>query len=207
MTDIGLVLLAAGSSERMGCAKQLLDYRGQPLVRRAAQIALASRCDAVFVVVGSQGERVLSALEGLPIETVIHTRWRDGIGSSIGAGIAAASQLGVAAAIVALADQIQLTAESYDRLIEAYRRSGRSIVASRYADTMGVPALFGRHLFHRLLALPPGAGCKPILRDLAADVLALDCPEAAVDIDTPEDYTAALATVKPSEEAAFLTRR
>jgi molybdenum cofactor cytidylyltransferase len=206
MGDIGLVLLAAGSSSRMGHPKQLLDYRGMPLVRHAATIGLASACRPVIVVLGSRAAQILPVLGGLAVEAVIHYRWADGIGSSIRAGVATAAERNVEGVILSLADQCRLTATSLDGLIAIHRETGRGIVASRYADTVGVPAFFARRFFPRLLALDPDEGCKRVLLEHVDESLYLDSPEAEADIDTPADYAAALeepggavAAVRPGD--------
>ena len=54
------ILLAAGTSSRMGQSKQLLEWRGRPLVRHVAEQALASRLMiGLVVVVGAAADAVL----------------------------------------------------------------------------------------------------------------------------------------------------
>jgi molybdenum cofactor cytidylyltransferase len=188
--DCGLILLAAGGSSRMGSPKQLLRYRGEPLIRRAARIALGSALRPVIAVLGAHAERIRPLLADLPVDVVVNARWAEGVGTSIRAGVELARSHGLAGVVLALADQVRVTAEMFDRLLAAQRESGLPIAASRYGGTMGVPALFAREMFPRLLALAPDQGCKGLILAHAARAVHVDCPEAEADVDTPEDYSA-----------------
>ena len=144
MGRIGLILLATGSSSRMGSAKQLLPYRGRPLVRHATETALGSMATPVIVVVGARAEEIRAAMEGLTVEIVEYTRWEEGMGTSIEAGMRAASAWNLDGVILALADQPLVSAAILDRLITTHRETGKPIVASQYAGTVGVLAFFAR---------------------------------------------------------------
>jgi len=183
-----LILLAAGSSSRMGRPKQLLEIEGKPLVRRAAETALASICDSVVVVVGAEPASIRAALEGLDVEVVENPEWKQGMGTSIHAGVAQAHGRDADGIILALADQPLVTAGILNNLITTARAGGRPIVASQYAGTVGVPAYFAREFFPQLLALKPGEGCKGLILTQAEKTIGLPCPEAEADIDTPEDF-------------------
>ena len=188
MLKTGVVLLAAGGATRMGVPKQLLEFKGQPLIRHVAETALASACRPVVIVLGSEAEAVSRVLLDLPVELVINPRWREGMGTSLHSGISAIAMHGVDGAIVALGDQPLVTAARFDALIAAHHATGKAIVASAYSGTVGVPVLFTRALFPNLLALAPDAGCKGIILGNPDLTASLDCPEAADDIDTPADY-------------------
>src|SRR5580704_14397123 len=111
MNNIALVLLAAGGSTRMGSPKQLLPYQGRPLIRHAAETALASGCHPVMVVLGSHAAEIRAALEGLDVVVVENTEWEKGIGTSIRAGISGAEIMACDGAVLALADQPLITSE------------------------------------------------------------------------------------------------
>jgi molybdenum cofactor cytidylyltransferase len=192
-----LILLAAGNSTRMGSPKQLLDFRGQPMLRHAALTALASGCNPVIVVLGAQNEEIRPALHGLNVEVIINPRWEQGMGTSIHAGLIALEKvleklgaqnqhpLGV---ILTLADQPFITPAFLCSLIDQHRQTCRPIVAAQYSGTVGVPAFFASQFFPSLMALNPGEGSKKIIQAHPGDTLLIDCPQAAQDIDTPEDY-------------------
>jgi len=188
METTAIVILAAGSGSRMGATKQLLPFGGQPLVRHAARIALASGARPVWVVVGHDAARVRAALDGEPVSVVENPDWQQGMGTSIRAGIGALADAGVDAAILMLADQPMLTGGILGRLIAVRAETRAPVVASAYSGTVGVPVLFGRERFPRLLALGNGEGCKGCILAEGPDAILVPCAEAGVDVDTPEDY-------------------
>lgn len=183
-----IILLAAGNSSRMGSLKQLLDYNGKPLVQHAAEVALASGCAKVVVVVGANAAQVAGALTDMPVEIVQNTLWAEGMGTSIQAGVRAVEALGLPGAILALADQPLITPAILRNLADEHHRTGKPIVASQYAGTVGVPVYFAQSHFAPLLALAPDQGCKGVILKHGNESLRIDYPEAEVDIDTPADY-------------------
>jgi molybdenum cofactor cytidylyltransferase len=189
--DVGIVLLAAGNSTRMGSAKQLMNFNGKPLVRHAAEVACRCNCAPVIVVLGASEHDVRAVLRDLPLEMVVNDSWSEGIGTSIKTGLHALGNRAVCGVILALADQPFITAECLHGLAEQHARTQKPIVASRYSGTVGVPAFLSRQLFPKLHALEPDQGCKNILLDCSRESLLIDCPEAAIDIDSPADYVKA----------------
>jgi molybdenum cofactor cytidylyltransferase len=185
------ILLAAGSSTRMGTAKQLLDFRGKPLARHAAECAIAAGCDPVIVVLGSGEREIRPVLAGLPVEIVVNDRWPEGMGTSIQAGLRALEDREVSGAILALSDQPFVTPGFLSGLVDRHRESGRRIVAASYSGTAGVPVFFARDAFPLLMALKPDQGCKGVILGHPAEAELVDCPAAAMDIDTPGDYARA----------------
>jgi molybdenum cofactor cytidylyltransferase len=191
MFEVGIILLAAGNSTRMGSAKQLMNFNGKPLLRHAAEVACGSHCAPVLVVLGAREHDTRAVLRGLPLEIVVNESWSEGIGTSIKTGIHALEKRAVCGVILALADQPFIPAEFLQGLAEQHARTQKRIVASRYSGTVGVPAFLSRQLFPKLQALEPHQGCKNILLSCSHEALLIDCPEAAIDIDTPADYVKA----------------
>ncbi|HXJ42887.1 MAG TPA: nucleotidyltransferase family protein [Bryobacteraceae bacterium] len=191
---IGLILLAAGNSTRMGSPKQLVDYRGKTLLRHAVETALASVCQPVVVVLGANADAIRPSITELPVEIVVNDRWEEGMGTSIHSGVSLAMARDLDGIILALADQPLVSAEFYDRLIAEHRVSGKPIVTSEYAGTVGVPVFFASSHFSKLLALAPDQGCKGIILSHGTDALRIACPEAGIDIDTPLDLERVLRT-------------
>ncbi len=190
-----VVMLAAGSSTRMGSPKQLLIYEGKLLIRHAVEVALRTTCDAVVVVLGANAGPIRAALEGLEtgdkqVVVVDNPRWPEGMGTSIHAGIQAVELLGREGAILALADQPLITPDILNSLAAEHLRSGLPIVASQYAGTVGVPVFFAKSHFPQLAALAPDQGCKGVILKNGSAALRIDCPQAEVDIDTPADFAA-----------------
>jgi molybdenum cofactor cytidylyltransferase len=190
----GVVVLAAGASTRMGIGatpKQLLTYKGQTLVRRAAETALASLGRPVVVVLGANAVAVGRELE-LPVVVTRNPEWETGMGSSIRTGLEAvlAADASVDAIVVMLCDQPFVTAELIDTLIERRRETSKTIVVTEYGGARGVPALFARELFAELGQLNGPEGARQIIRNHPDDAVAVSFAEAAIDIDTWQDYEA-----------------
>ncbi len=176
----------------MGRPKQLLPYDGRTFLRNAAEIAVASVCRPIFVILGAYADQLRSEIGGLPVRPVVNERWAEGLGSSIRAGLGALERCDrehpVEALVLMLCDQPFVTAAVINDLVTAYRSSGKGIIASEYGGTVGVPALFGREYFAELGALNGRAGAKQIIAAHASEVVRVPFPQGTIDIDTPEDY-------------------
>ncbi|HEY2800564.1 MAG TPA: nucleotidyltransferase family protein [Chthoniobacterales bacterium] len=185
---VAAIVLAAGGSTRLGQPKQLLDFRGQSLVRRMAEAVVGAGCEPVAVVVGQDREAIAAALRGLTVQLVPNDNWKDGIGSSIRVGVKALAAC--EALVIAACDQPYVDAELIRLIIRTQEETQQLIVASAYAGTCGVPALFLRHYRANLLALPNEHGAKAIIARHSAEVATVDFPQGAIDIDTLADYRA-----------------
>jgi molybdenum cofactor cytidylyltransferase len=190
MKGVGAVVLAAGPSMRMGEPKQLLRFGGETVLGHAASVALAAGCEPVVVVTGANAARLRKALHGLAVREVKNPQWESGMGSSVRAGVEAAiaanSQIG--AVILMVCDQPFVTREIILGLVRAHREKNRSIVASRYGRSYGVPALFSRNHFAELMKLKGAGGAKRIIQKHRRNVHLLPFPEGKIDIDTREDF-------------------
>jgi molybdenum cofactor cytidylyltransferase len=186
---IGVLVLAAGESTRMGRPKQLLPYRGSTLIRHAAETALAADLGPVLVVLGAEAERCREALGELEIRTVTNPNWPQGMGSSIRVGVAELERLlpPVGGVLILLHDQPAVPAERLRELVAA-RREEDLIVAAGYGDVVGAPAYFRRDLFGELQALDGVAGARKIIQAHRDRVRRFELPEARFDLDTPADY-------------------
>ena len=188
---IGALVLAAGGSSRLGRPKQLVAYRGEPLVQRAAAAAVAAGAAPVVVVLGAHAAAVASALGGLPgVTTVTNEEWAQGMASSLVAGIRALTAMAVwDAVLITLSDQPLVDARALGTLVAAFDDS-RRIVAAEYGGAVGVPALIGREHLDDLLRLSGDAGAGRWLRARLAAVTRVPMPGAALDVDTLEDVVA-----------------
>jgi molybdenum cofactor cytidylyltransferase len=192
---VAAVVLAAGGSARLGISKQLIGFRGEPLVRRVARSAAEAGAATVVVVVGADAERIALALEGLPHTfTVLNEEWRTGLASSLATGLRELRRLdsGADGVLIATADQPLVDAHALRRLLDAFA-DGARLVAAEYSATIGVPAIIAREHLDALLALEGDTGAGRWLRAKGERVRRIPMFEAAVDIDTAED-AALLAT-------------
>jgi len=192
-TIIAVIILAAGPSSRLGRPKQLLAFKGSTLVRHVVSMALQSCADPVIVVTGAGHEAVAAALPAdSKIRLVENREWREGIAASIRAGIRSLPDAGISAdaAILAVCDQPDISAQLLNELVDVWMASGKPIVASSYAGTMGTPVLFDKSLFPALLALQGDTGAKKIIFQHPQQVATVNFPQGFFDIDTPEQYEA-----------------
>lgn len=186
MTRLSGVLLAAGASRRLGRPKQLLVWQGESLVRRAARAALEAGVDELVVVTGAERDAVVAALAGLDVHLVWNERWAEGIGSSIAAGVRAASG---GAVLLLLADQPGVDAALLSELI-AGMQAGHARVACAYRGVLGVPALFSDpDDLLALRGLSGERGARDLLRHASKEVLAVPAEQAAHDIDDEADWS------------------
>lgn len=185
---IGVIVLAAGNSSRMnGETKQMLEFEGRTLLRRAAETALKTEFPTV-VVLGADHQTLSREIEDLPLEIAVNEMWESGIGSSISKGLSSLSAAGTDAVIIMLCDQPFVTAETLRRLRDAFVETKKPIAASRYENTFGVPALFAREIFAELKNLQKDEGAKKIIKKHIARTALVHAPEAAFDVDTRQDF-------------------
>jgi molybdenum cofactor cytidylyltransferase len=182
------VVLAAGSSTRMGRNKLLLQLDGESLLRRLVRRAVAARLDPVIVVVGFEAGRAVGELAGLPCRAVINPDYRRGLNGSLKAGVRAAPTT-AAAALVMLADMPHVTTEMMETLVLRYRATGAGLVISDYEGVNAPPMLFDRTLFAELEAMEGDDGGKDVISRHRGEALVVSWPAAALDdLDLPEDY-------------------
>jgi len=197
------VVLAAGSSTRMGHNKLLLELAGETLVRRAVRAAVTARLDPVIVVLGHEAERVGAQLDGLPCLPLLNPRFGEGVRTSLQAGVTRAAE-SAGALVVVLADMPFVTAEMIESVVARYRESGAPLVVSHYGDDVDAPPiLYDRSLFAELLAIPEDRCAKQVVRRHRGEAAVVTWPAQALrDVDIPEDYEevrAQLSNLGPSE--------
>ena len=189
--NVGAVILAAGSSSRMGRPKQTLEFQGMSLLRRATLAALDARCRPVVVVTGAHAELTRRELDQLDVREAFNPDWETGMGSSVRAGIERliSIDVDVTAVVLLLCDQPHVTASVVSSLVAAHHTTGKTLIASAYGDSFGVPALFSRTLFTELKQLAGSSGAKEIIKRHASEAHFLPFPDGEVDVDTPEDFS------------------
>ncbi len=186
---IGVIVLAAGRSTRMGPHNKLTeDVGGEPMVRRVVKAALASRARPVVVVTGHQQAEVSAALAGLNLAFTHNRHFAEGLASSLIAGVTALPK-GIDGAMVALGDMPGVQPAHFDKLISAFApQDGRAICIATHGGKRGNPVLLAASLFQELLALTGDSGARQILgshQELVAEV-EMGSEAVLVDVDTPE---------------------
>ena len=181
------VVLAAGLARRMGRQKLLLQLQGKPVVRWSVE-HIAGHVEDVVIVTGPDDTALRQALDGLTVRFAVNPRPQDGQGTSIAAGIAALKPW-TTAALIALGDQPRMPAPVVPALLDAFRRSGKAIVAPVYQGVQGTPVLFSSEVFAELRALKGDAGARAVVKDDPERVETVTFDLAMPpDVDTPEDY-------------------
>ncbi|MEW5984026.1 MAG: nucleotidyltransferase family protein [Acidobacteriota bacterium] len=186
------IILAAGTSTRMGRSKALLPCDGGRFVSRLAKAFRAAGLDEVIVVTGPELADIEAALlEDGAVARVIENPHRDaGQLSSLQAGLQVADRPGVEAIVVGLVDTPLVAPATIGALLAAWRRTRAPIVRPAKDGRHGHPVLFGRALFADLRRADPAAGARQVVRARQAEAIdvAIDDPGAFDDIDTPDDY-------------------
>jgi len=198
MAKVAAVILAAGGSSRFGKPKQLIELRGKTLLGRILDAATEANCSPIAVVI-SEAMIEVRKLETTNATVVENENWQRGIGTSIRAGVQSVINHtpDVDAIVLLVCDQPFVDAFRIKQLIALRAQTVKSIVASSYANTLGVPALFGRSCFPELLALDDESGAKAIILSNPERVAELPFPQGEIDIDTMEDWEE-FKTLEPS---------
>ncbi len=195
---VGVVVLAAGGASRYGVLKQTLPWGDTTLVGHALRVAQASGATQTVLITGANAVEVVQAAQavvggwssavGPPWSVVNNPAWRDGLSTSVKAGLAAlGDDIGVA--VFLLADQPAVTAELVQTLVRRYIASGAPIVVPTFGGRRGNPTLWDRDLWHELMQVEGDQGGRGLIEDFADQVAFVEVGEAAtIDIDTPDDY-------------------
>ncbi|MFI5139094.1 MAG: NTP transferase domain-containing protein [Sphingobacteriales bacterium] len=184
----GIIILAAGSSGRLGSPKQNLIYNGQTLLQRAIETAVASACGPVIVVLGANENVIRQSIEDSRATIVYNTDWQEGMASSIRVGITALNKSHPKSedVILILCDQPFVDTSLLNQLVQ--KKSAKGIIACAYNDTIGPPVLFDAAYFDELLLLKGQEGAKKLLMKYRNEVITMPFPLGSVDIDTAEDF-------------------
>ena len=152
--------------------------------------ATTGGCSPVAVVVGAERDRILAELAETKEFLVENQTWQRGIGNSIRAGLRGLLEASpdVEAVILLACDQPFVDANILSGLRAKRAETKKPIVASSYAQTLGIPALFARNYFDELFVLDDDAGAKQVILNHRNDVAEYPFPEGAIDIDTAADY-------------------
>ncbi|MFM9840554.1 MAG: NTP transferase domain-containing protein [Cyclobacteriaceae bacterium] len=184
-----VLLLAAGSSSRLGRSKQLISINGEPLLLKSVNAAISSGIKNIIVVLGANENEHRRLIEKLPVEIIFNPTWQKGMGNSLKVGLShlLKKDTNLIGVITMVCDQPMITASHLIKLIERFKETKSSIVASFYSGSAGVPALFEKSLFEMMLSINDEHGAKKIINQYPDLVSVVDFPEGEIDIDTEED--------------------
>jgi len=196
---VAALVLAAGRSTRMGAVNKLIaEIGGKPLVRIAAEQALASRADPVIVVTGHERQRVEAALRDLPVRFAHNPDYVDGLGASLKAGIAAVPE-DADGVIVCLGDMPQVDSALIDQLVAAFDpEKGALVVVPSIEGRRGNPVVWSRRFFNDLMQIQGDVGARYLIGNYAEAVVEVPVAGGAAltDVDTPESLNAVKAEIE-----------
>jgi molybdenum cofactor cytidylyltransferase len=188
----GIIILAAGSSTRLGQPKQLLEFQGTTLVQRVVQIAVNAVKKPVVVVLGSNCSLIHAQITHLPVHIVYNPDWSTGMTSSIRKGLLAMQHFSpdTDGVIFAVCDQPYITPDLFLEMIAVGSKSQKPIVACLYNNILGTPVLFKKEYFDVLLALKDNEGARKVIQGHPESVESVPFPLGIFDVDTMQDYEA-----------------
>ena len=199
---ISAIVLAAGESKRMGRPKQLLEWRGRPLLQHALESLINSAVDEIILVLGHEADRIREALPALPIKIVINPDYQQGMASSLRRGLLATDRSSEAF-LVLLADQPGIGPEIVNTIIRSFRQADpkRGLVRPVYRGRRGHPVLIGAQYRKEALRLTGDVGARQILMNHPEDILEVEMESDVIlrDIDTPDEYQEYTKQVAPGE--------
>ncbi len=189
--NIGVVILAAGESKRMGVPKQILPIFGVPMLKYLIDEVLDTEAHPVTVVVGANKTKIVPLLENIPIGIIDNPDWQNGMGSSIKMGLIGSYLItkGFDGLIFMTSDMPFVNAEVINQLIKtAIEFPDKTIIASKYAGTLGIPVLYKKERFEDILDMKPEHGAKQFFNKYPDEIVSVDFDLGAIDLDTKEDY-------------------
>ncbi len=182
--DLAILILAAGSSRRLGSPKQLLEYAGKTLLEHAAADALRLTPD-VYVVLGHARELCEMALESVGVTTLFNPYYKEGMGGSIAYAVSRIPKHDHL--LIMLCDQPLIPKEHYKKLIDSAKENPTLMIASEYSAKPGVPALFPLKYYQSLQMLEGDKGAKTLLMSNPCISVPIDTAYI-LDIDTKEEW-------------------
>ena len=191
MKNTGIILLAAGNSTRMGSPKQLLLYQGKTLLERIIDTSLqVFDNNKIIIVLGANHSEIAFQIKDKITLISVNEEWESGMASSIKSGLQTLLNHfpEMERCFISVCDQPYLSSEVFIEMLKLADYSSKEIIAAEYAGTIGVPALFSKKYFKKLLHLSGEQGAKKIIQQNMDDVNIFTFDEGAIDIDTPSDY-------------------
>lgn len=189
-TKTAILILAAGSSSRMGQPKQLLPYKSTSLLGNIIQESLNSNARKVFVVLGANSQEIKSKIDFNNVEVIENNEWNKGIGSSIACGVRfiESNTPKINSVLITLADQPFIVTSYFNNIISCFFTSEKKIVATKIGERLGVPAIFHSAYFKDLKKLNEDKGAKELILSNLKDVEIVTSKIDFTDIDTMENY-------------------
>ncbi|MBZ9730619.1 nucleotidyltransferase family protein [Salegentibacter sp. JZCK2] len=188
---IGIIILAAGSSSRLGYPKQIVEFRGKSLLQHSIEVAESLKFDSKILVLGAKAKEIEKKIDCRNFKIVYNQNWKEGMGTSIGKGTSEALKLedDLDHILILLSDQPFITSEKIQELIRIQLSTNKPATFSEYLGNVGVPAIFSRSLFSDLKGLKGDQGAKKLLRNKSFEFRTVQFEKGIFDVDTAADVT------------------
>jgi molybdenum cofactor cytidylyltransferase len=196
MSKTGIIILAAGSSSRMGELKQLMMYKNKTFLQHIISEAKNAFLYPVICVTGYESDLIAKNIAGMESSIVYNENWPEGMGSGISAGIKELVLSDADSVILAVSDQPYVSSDLFQTMVAWKDQSGKGIVACSYAGTLGTPVLFRKEYFNWLKSLKGNQGAKNIVKSNLPDVCPVEFEKGSVDIDTIHDYEKLISEIQ-----------
>jgi molybdenum cofactor cytidylyltransferase len=184
------LLLAAGSSSRMGQPKMLLPFKSSTMLQHIIDEVKAIKNTTLLIVTGCYHKLIEQSLARQQIPLIKNEQWQNGMGTSIQTGMAYLLQQYPAATtvLIMVCDQPFISASLLQQMITTKETTGKNIVSCTYSGTFGTPVLFDKKYFNELLLLQGTTGAKKLVNQFKTDLAIVNFAAGSIDIDTPEAY-------------------
>lgn len=188
--NIGVVILAAGSSSRLGRPKQLLEYQDKTLLQRVIDMITSFNFVSSVLVLGAYADQIEEGTNLKNVTAVYNEQWSEGIASSIRLGVTASIKFNASldGLLFLLSDQPYVSTGLVRELINRYKNDSHYITACTYKQNIGVPAVFPKRFFPKLRELKGDIGAKKIMMEHREEVKEIIFHGGDFDVDTAEDY-------------------
>jgi molybdenum cofactor cytidylyltransferase len=184
--SVSIIILAAGSSSRLGFPKQLLKVGEKTLILHITEVALSTG-KQVSIVLGANTEKIEPEISNLSVQIIKNPNWKEGMASSLRAGLQSVDLASTDGILVMLCDQIFTDKSLLDALIQTFETQKPLAVCSEYDYQKGVPAIFSKTLFDEIMQLQGDKGAKSIIKKYENQIPGIPFPKGNIDIDTQED--------------------
>lgn len=188
--NIGIVILAAGSSSRLGKPKQLLHYDDKSLLQHTIDVAENSDTNSVIIVLGANAQMISKEINKIDAHIIENKEWKEGMASSVRAGLNELLKISpeTDTVIFMACDQPHVSTLLINELIKIHESSGKPIVTCNYGEVLGPPALFHKKYFPELMDLKGDVGARKIIQRHSDEVTTILFTKGSIDIDTMGDY-------------------
>ncbi len=186
---IGAMILAAGESKRMGEPKLLLPFGKKTMIETVLDNVIRSKVDEVLVVLGAGVEKIKNKIRDYDLRITVNPHFQKGMLSSVQWGFQEISEK-IQGVLVCLGDQPSISTEIIDRIIDAYKETGKGIVVPAYKKRRGHPVLIDIKYLEEIKSLSVDVGLRGVVYNHPEDTLEVEVDSPAIlrDIDNPDDY-------------------